>query len=135
MAILGNIIWFIFGGFFAALIYFFGGLVLCATVVGIPFGLQAFKLARGALAPFGMKVEERDDGAGCLRIVFNLVWIVLFGWEIAVNHLVFAVLLALTIVGIPFAKQHVKLIPLSLMPFGHDLVPARGANPNPLEKD
>lgn len=133
MALLGNILWFVFGGFVAVILYFLGGIALCLTIVGIPFGIQAFKLGAAVFAPFGKKVVEREDGGGCLRIVFNLLWIVLFGWEIAVSHLVSAVLLAITIIGIPFAKQHVKLIPMSLMPFSHEMVEAdRDVIPNPL---
>ena len=132
MALLGNIIWLIFGGFIAALIYYIGGLLLCVTIVGIPFGVQAFRLGNAVLAPFGKKVVEKDDGGGCLRILFNLLWIVLFGWEIAISHLVSAIVLAITIIGIPFARQHIKLIPLSLMPFSHGMEPAEDRNPNPL---
>jgi len=123
MSLIGNLLWLIFGGLVAALGYFLGGLVLCLTIVGIPFGLQAFKLGAAMLTPFGKKVVDTGSG-GCLQVCFNLLWIVLFGWEIAVAHLVSAVVLAITLIGIPFAKQHVKLIPLSLMPFGHRLVDA-----------
>jgi len=124
MSLIGNILWLIFGGLIAALGYFLGGLVLCLTIVGIPFGVQAFKLGFATLTPFGKRVVD-DGSGGCLSVVFNLLWIVLFGWEIAVAHLLSAVLLAITIIGIPFAKQHVKLIPLSLLPFGHRLVDAK----------
>jgi len=122
MSLLGNIIWLVFGGLVAAFFYFLGGIGLCLTIVGIPFGLQSFKLAKAVLAPFGKEVVQEKSASGCLAVVFNLLWIVLFGWEIAVAHLVSAVLLAITLIGIPFAKQHVKLIPVSLLPFGHKLV-------------
>ena len=122
MSLLGNIIWFIFGGFFSAIGYFIGGLGLCLTIIGIPFGFQQMKLGVATLAPFGKEVVELPEANSVLRVVFNVIWLVLFGWEIAVVHLVFAAILAITIVGLPFAKQHIKLIPLSLLPFGRDLV-------------
>jgi uncharacterized membrane protein YccF (DUF307 family) len=121
MALLGNIVWFIFGGFFACVGYLIGGLSLCLTIVGIPFGIQSIKLGIAVLAPFGKEVVERKDANSPLRVIFNVLWIVLFGWEIALGHLVWALVFAVTIIGIPFALQHVKLIPLSLLPFGRDL--------------
>ena len=120
MSTLGNIIWLVFGGFFAGLEYIFSGLVLCLTIIGIPFGLRSIKLGTAAFAPFGKNVVDAEH-QGPLKLIFDVVWIVLFGWEIAVTHLVFAALLALTIVGIPFAKQHLKPIPLALFPFNMDL--------------
>ncbi|GIV79838.1 YccF domain-containing protein [Litorilinea aerophila] len=121
MSLLGNIIWLIFGGFVTALGYIIGGIVLCLTIVGIPFGLQSIKLGLASLAPFGKEVVESPHANSTLRIIFNLIWLVLFGWELALSHLFHAAILAITIIGIPFAKQHIKLIPLSLMPFGRDL--------------
>lgn len=120
MTLLGNLIWLLFGGLFSGLAWILAGLALCLTIIGIPFGLQAMKIGAATLAPFGKEVVELPTAHGITRIVFNLVWIVLFGWELAIAHLVWACVLALTIVGLPFAKQHVKLIPLALMPFGHD---------------
>jgi len=121
MSVLGNLIWLIFGGLIAALGYIIGGLVLCLTIVGIPFGLQSVKLGFAALTPFGKEVVERRNANSTLRVVFNVVWLVLFGWEIALAHLVSALILAITIIGLPFAKQHLKLVPLALFPFGRDL--------------
>lgn len=120
MSLLGNIVWLVFGGFFAGIEYIISGLLLCLTIVGIPFGLRAIKLGRAAFAPFGRDVVDAEH-QGPLKLIFDLLWILLFGWEIAVTHLVFALLLALTIVGIPFARQHLKLIPLALFPFNLDL--------------
>lgn len=122
MNFIGNIIWFIFGGFFAALGYFIGGLVLCITVVGIPFGLQCFKLAGAVLFPFGKKVVNNPSSGGCLSLIANVIWILCGGLWTALNHLVWGIILTLTVIGIPFAKQHFKLIELSLMPFGKDVV-------------
>lgn len=121
MSLLGNIIWFIFGGVWAAIGYFIGGIGLCITIIGIPFGLMSFRLGVAVLAPFGKKVVELPEANSPLRIVFNIIWIVFFGWEITVGHLIFALILAITVIGIPFAVQHIKLIPLSLLPFGRTL--------------
>lgn len=121
MSFLGNLIWLIFGGFVAGLGYILGGLVLCLTIIGIPFGLRVISLGVATLAPFGKEVVYRECGDGCLPLLFNIIWIVLFGWEIALAHLIGAGLLAITIVGIPFAKQHFKLIPISFAPFSYDL--------------
>ena len=120
MTLLGNLIWLVFGGLISGLGWILGGLLLCLTIVGIPFGLQAMKIGAATLAPFGKEVAPLPRRNETARVVFNLVWIVLFGWELAIAHLVWACVLALTIVGLPFAKQHVKLIPLALMPFGHE---------------
>ncbi len=120
MSLIGNIIWLLFGGFVAGLEYIIGGLLLCLTIVGIPFGLQSIKLGTAAFAPFGKDVVDAEHPSA-LKLIFDVVWIVLFGWEIAITHLVFALILALTIVGIPFARQHLKLIPLALFPFNKDL--------------
>lgn len=120
MSLLGNLIWLIFGGFLAAVGYIIGGLGMCLTIVGIPFGVQSIKLGIATLAPFGKEVvvEEHEGG---LALIFDIIWIVLFGWEIAVAHLVAAVLLGITVIGLPFAKQHIKLIPIALFPFQRDL--------------
>ncbi len=121
MSLLGNILWFIFGGLWSFLGYCLGGLVLCATIVGIPFGLQAFKIGVATLTPFGKNLVTHKDTDSALRVVFNVVWLLLFGWEIAIAHLALALTCAVSIIGIPFAVQHIKLVPLSLMPFGRDL--------------
>ena len=121
MSLIGNILWLIFGGFLSGMGYILGGLLLCLTIVGIPFGIQAIKLGILTFAPFGKQIVEQPDANSPLRIVFNILWIVLFGWEIAISHLLHAGFLALTIIGIPFAIQHIKLVPLSLLPFGRTL--------------
>ena len=124
MSFLGNVLWFLFGGLWSFLGYTIGGLVLCLTIVGIPFGLQAMKIGVASLAPFGKDIVEVREANSPLRIVFNIIWAICFGWEIALAHLSLAAAMAVTIVGLPFAFQHLKLIPLSLMPFGRDLVDA-----------
>jgi uncharacterized membrane protein YccF (DUF307 family) len=121
MSLLGNIIWLIFGGLLSGLGYIIGGLALCLTIVGIPFGLQSMKLGVATFAPFGKSIVEGERANSPLRLIFNVLWLILFGWEIAVAHAVSALVLAITIIGIPFALQHLKLIPMALLPFGRDL--------------
>ncbi len=118
MSVLGNIIWLIFGGFLSGLGYIVGGFLLSLTIVGIPFGLQAIKIGLATFAPFGRDVREVENANSVSNVIFNMLWIILFGWEIAVAHLVHGIILAITIIGLPFAKQHFKLIPLALLPFG-----------------
>ena len=121
MNFLGNIIWLIFGGLLTGFAYIIGGLLTCLTIVGIPFGMQAIKIGVATLTPFGMEVVAAEESATVLQIIFNMIWLILFGWEIAVAHFIHGLILAITIVGIPFAKQHFKLIPLALFPFGQVL--------------
>lgn len=121
MSLIGNILWLIFGGLAAACGYFIGGIVCCCTIIGIPFGLQAFKLGFATLWPFGKQLKESRDANSPLRVVFNLLWILLMGWGIAATHLAGALVCALSIIGLPFAVQHMKLVPLALLPFGRDL--------------
>jgi uncharacterized membrane protein YccF (DUF307 family) len=122
MNILGNLIWLIFGGFLAALCYFFGGLVLCATIIGIPWGLQCFKLAGFIIMPFGLKVVSDSSNSGCLATLANIVWIICGGLASAIIHVLMGVLFSITIIGIPWGRQHFKLVELSLMPFGKRVV-------------
>ena len=121
MSLFGNIIWLIFGGFLSGLGYILGGLILCLTLVGIPFGIANIKLGFATFAPFGKELQNKPDSDGCLNTVMNLIWLIVFGWEIALLHLIHAAILAVTIIGIPFAMQHIKLIPMSLFPFGRRL--------------
>jgi uncharacterized membrane protein YccF (DUF307 family) len=121
MTCLGNIVWLVFGGFLASLGYIFGGLAMMLTIIGIPFGIQSMKLGVANLAPFGKEVVATDNAGSVLSIIFNIIWLIFFGWGIALIHLVSGIILAITIIGIPFAKQHFKLIPLALLPFGRKL--------------
>lgn len=121
MNLIGNIVFFVFGGFLIFLGYVLGGIVLCLTIVGIPFGFQCFKLAGGVIAPFGREVRETDPPGGVVSIILNVVWIILPGLELAIMHLMLAAVFAITIVGIPIAAQHIKLIPLALLPFGRQV--------------
>lgn len=121
MTLLGNLVWLIMGGLISGLAYILAGLVLCITIIGAPFGVQAIKIGAATFAPFGKRVVDLPHAHSPGRFVANLVWLVLVGWELALAHLLWAGVLALTIIGIPFAVQHLKLAPLSLMPFGRDL--------------
>ncbi len=121
MSCLGNILWLIFGGFIASMGYIIGGAALCLTIIGIPFGIQSIKLGIANLAPFGKEVTRVERDNGFLFLVMDVIWIVLFGWEVALVHLTSALLLAITIIGIPFAIQHVKLLPVALFPFQYEL--------------
>jgi len=118
MNLLGNLIWLIFGGFLAALGYLFGGLILCVTIVGIPWGLQCFKMAGLVLMPFGKKVVSDSSNSGCLSLFCNIIWLISGGLYTAIVHLFMGLLLFITIIGIPWARQHFKLVEISLMPFG-----------------
>lgn len=121
MSLLGNLVFLVFGGFLIFLGYVLGGILLCLTIIGIPFGIQCFKLAGGVLAPFGREVREKEPPGGCVSILLNVLWILLPGLELAIMHLVLAGIFAITIVGIPIALQHIKLIPLALLPFGREM--------------
>lgn len=118
MNLLGNILWLIFGGLISALGYLLGGVALCCTIVGIPWGIQCFKLAGLVLWPFGKQVINKNSNSGCLSLFCNIVWLLCGGLGVALSHIFFGILLFITIIGIPFARQHFKLIEISLMPFG-----------------
>lgn len=122
MSLLGNIIWIIFGGLLLALEYFVAGILLCCTIIGIPFGLQAFKIGLLALLPFGQQSVPTQQGSGCLSVVMNIIWIFIGGIWIALTHLVFGLLFCITIIGIPFGLQHFKLMALAFTPFGRTVV-------------
>lgn len=121
MKTLGNLLWLVLGGLIVAIIYFLVGLFFCITIIGIPFGLQLFKFASFALWPFGSKVVDGKSTTGCLPLAFNVLWIVTGWWEIAAVHAIFGVLCCITIIGIPFGRQHFKMAWLSLMPFGKEI--------------
>ena len=119
MSCLGNIIWIIFGGFFNALGWLFAGLLWCLTIVGIPVGFQCFKMASLQFAPFGKEVVTVSDSSG--NLLLNILWLLFGGLVLCIGNLISAVLLCITIVGIPFAAQCFKLAKLSLMPFGKEI--------------
>ncbi len=124
MRTLLNIIWFLFGGLWLALGYAFAGLVLCIFIVTIPLGVASFRMASYALWPFGRAVVP-TPGAGTGSVLLNVVWILLAGWWLALGHVTTAVAQAMTIVGIPLAIANLKLIPVSLVPFGKEIVDVR----------
>ena len=122
MNLIGNVIWLLFGGFLAAIGYFVGGLMLCISIIGLPWGLQCFKLGFVVLWPFGKQIVPKEGGEGCLSLFCNIVWLLCGGLYTALIHLVFAAILFITIIGIPFARQHLKLMELSLVPFSRRVV-------------
>lgn len=119
MAFLGNLIWIICGGLFMSLGYLLLGLLYCITIIGIPVGVQLFKLAGLALCPFGRDVEPRNGNLGVASIILNIIWIVFGGIEMTLAHLGLGIVFCITIVGIPFGLQHFKLALLALLPFGN----------------
>lgn len=121
MNFIGNVLWFILGGFLVALIYFIVGLLMCLTIVGIPFGVQLFKLGIYALWPFGHELINGPNEPGCLSTVMNLLWILLGWWGIAAIHLVCGLICCVTIIGIPWGLQHFKMAIGSIFPFGKQI--------------
>ncbi len=122
MKILGNIIWLIFGGFVTAVEYLAASIALMVTIVGIPFGIQTLKLAMFTLMPFNTTVKDGKSRNGVLTLIMNIIWILIGGIWIFLTHVVFGILLAITIIGLPFARQHFKLAVISLTPFGREVV-------------
>ena len=118
MRLIGNIIWIIMGGFFISAAWFLLGVLLCITVVGIPFGIQCMKFARLNLAPFGKDVRPHFSS----HIIVNTVWVILFGWEMALAYVAAGVASCITIIGIPFGLQAFKFAVLALFPFGADII-------------
>jgi uncharacterized membrane protein YccF (DUF307 family) len=121
MRLILNLLWVVLGGGFVIwLEYMIGGLILCLTVVGIPFGVQCFKIAEMGLLPFGKDIEDdpRSASSGLLGLVMNVIWFAVAGVWICISHLGLALASALTIIGLPFALQHLKLAVLALFPFG-----------------
>ncbi len=108
MNLLGNIIWLLFGGIIIAIEYLISSLLLFITIIGIPFGLQTLKLAEFALLPFGKESQVKEKSSGCLSTFMNIIWILIGGIWICLSHILFGILLGITIIGIPFAKQHFK---------------------------
>ena len=118
MKLIGNIIWVLFGGIFLSIGYVISSFGLMITIIGIPFGLQTLKLALLALWPFGKKVVDNGSSSGCLSVIMNILWLLCGGLCICLSHLLLGLLFCITIIGIPFGKQHFKLAGLALTPFG-----------------
>jgi uncharacterized membrane protein YccF (DUF307 family) len=125
MGLLGNLLWLVLAGWWVALAYVVAGVINILTIIGIPFGIQAFKLAGYALWPFGRAVVTTEVGYGPLALIGNVIWLIITGWELALAHLIAGVLLCLTIVGIPLGIASFKMVWLALMPFGKRIVSAR----------
>ena len=121
MKLLGNILWLIFGGIETAIEYFLAGLAMMVTIIGIPFGLQAIKIGVLELWPFGSTIVEKENGHGCLNLFMNVLWFFIGGVWIWLTHILFGVLLYITIIGIPFGKQHFKMAKIALSPFGKEI--------------
>ncbi len=121
MRTIGNLIWVIFGGIIIFVEYLIASLILCITIIGIPFGIQTLKLAGLALWPFGKEVVYSDSSNGCLSLIMNIIWLIFGGIWICLTHLLFALLFAITVIGVPFALQHLKLARLALTPFGKEI--------------
>lgn len=122
MSTLGNILWFILGGLLMGILYFLSGLLMCVTIIGIPFGLQMFKIAGYVMLPFGRHMQSVKPSMSCLALVFNILWIVMGWWELALAHCIIGLVLCLTIIGIPFGMQHFKIAVGTLLPFGQEIV-------------
>jgi uncharacterized membrane protein YccF (DUF307 family) len=121
MRLIGNVIWLILGGFLTCLGYLWGGFILCLTIIGLPFGLQAMKIGIAHLAPFGKTVQKTDGNIPLISFFLNVIWIIFAGIWIALIELVLGILLCATIIGIAFGIQHFKLMRLAIYPFGYDL--------------
>ena len=122
MKFIGNIFWLLLGGILISIYYAVMGLLFCLTIIGIPFGLQLFKIAGLALWPFGREVVPGPNDTGCLSVVMNIIWIIFGGIEVALLHLGFGIACCLTIVGIPFGLQHFKMMLLAFVPFGKQIL-------------
>lgn len=122
MSILMNILWLLLGGLVTAVEYVIASLGMMITIIGIPFGIQTLKISFLALCPFGKQIETTPQAGGCLSIIMNILWILLGGIWISLTHLVFGIILCITIIGIPFGRQHFKLAGLALTPFGKHVV-------------
>ena len=122
MRLLLNILWFILGGWISGTAWILAGVIFAITIVGLPWTPAAFRMAGFSYWPFGKTIVDRDPGATSLLL--NILWLILAGWWLALHHIVLAVALAVTIIGIPFAWQHVKLAMLSLTPVGKAVVEA-----------
>ncbi len=129
MKTLGNILWFLCGGLWSGLLWYLAGVLMALSIVGLPWARACFLLGRFTLWPFGRELVDRrqltgrdDLGTGTLGLVGNILWFVLIGWTLAVSHLVSALACAVTIIGIPFAVQHLKLAVASLCPIGKEVL-------------
>ena len=119
MRLLGNILWFIFGGFLSGLAWILSGLLLCITIIGFPLGIQCFKFAMLSFFPFGKEIRY---SAGAVSFIVNVIWFLLFGWWMGVGNFLIGCGWCITVIGIPFGIQFFKIEKLSLAPFGAEIV-------------
>jgi len=138
LSLLLNILWIVFGGLWMAVAWVIAAVIMAITIIGIPWARAAFNIALYTLLPFGQKAVSRaeytgqeDIGTGPLGMLGNIIWLLLAGWWLALGHLVIAILLAVTIIGIPFAWAHFKLAALALWPIGRMIVPIDAPSPLP----
>ncbi|MFE7118045.1 YccF domain-containing protein [Streptomyces sp. NPDC057654] len=122
MRLILNIIWLVLCGFWMAVGYVVAGIICCVLIVTIPFGIASFRIAGFALWPFGRTTVERRD-AGAASCVGNAIWLVFAGWWLALGHVLTGIALCVTIIGIPLGIANFKLIPISLLPLGREIVP------------
>jgi len=126
MILVLNILWFILGGFISASLWLLAGIILAVTIIGLPWTPAAFRMAGFSAWPFGRVVEDGDRGTTSLLL--NILWFVFAGWWLALQHVALAIGLAVTIIGIPFAWQHLKLALISLAPVGKSVIDVRTAS-------
>ena len=130
MRTIGNILWFVLAGLWLAIGYVVAGVLACILIITIPFGIASFRLAGFVIWPFGRTAVWRRE-AGVMSVIGNIIWVILFGWEMALAHLVAGLLLFITIIGIPFGVASWKMIPLSLFPLGRQVVPIGSVGHDP----
>jgi uncharacterized membrane protein YccF (DUF307 family) len=118
-----NLIWLVLAGFWLAVGYVVAGLICCVLIITIPFGIASFRIAGYALWPFGRTVVDKP-GAGAPSVLGNIIWLIVAGWWLALGHLVSGIALCVTIIGIPLGLANFKLIPISLLPLGKEIVPS-----------
>ncbi len=117
-----NIIWLVFEGIWMAIAYFFVGLICFILIITIPFGIASWRIANYVLWPFGRTIDRRPN-AGVASLIGNIIWIILFGWWLAIGHLVLGIAMCVTIIGIPLGLASFKIIPITLFPLGVRIVP------------
>lgn len=128
MRLILNILWFVLGGWISGSLWMLAGLLLAITIIGLPWASAAFRIAGFSYWPFGRQVVSRSDlggsdlGTGPIGLLLNVIWFILGGWYLAINHIILGVGLCVTIIGIPFGLQHLKLAVISLAPVGKSVV-------------
>ncbi|HUC55851.1 MAG TPA: YccF domain-containing protein [Streptosporangiaceae bacterium] len=127
MRVILNVIWLVLCGFWLAILYALAGLIAFVLIITIPFGVAAFRISNYVLWPFGRTIAPKES-AGIGSMIGNIIWIILFGWWLAVGHLVTGIALCITIIGIPLGLANFKLIPISLLPLGVRIVPSDQAS-------